>query len=243
MDEQSTTPDVQEEVVEQPDTTTEQPDVQPVEAQEQITSPEAEVSQVEIEEDEDEFSYPNYQIPESQPLDFNNLAVGDDNLIDPNALAGAINQQMATIEERATLKAQQAYQEQRAEEKSWDKAYEKYPELKTNKDLRDLVHRARIGEVADLLSKTQDPNSVKLPTPGQVAEKFFKYSNAQKTEGFKQATENVKVQSSAYVETSSKSSDDSADAKTKAFQNINNPNKQVAKQARQDLLKSMIFGE
>ena len=240
MDEQSTPTDVQPEAEVQ-EAPVEQTDVQ-TETPEPVAPQEPAEPAVEVVEEE-EYEYPNYQMPDAPNLDFNNLPVGDDNLIDPNALAGAINQQMATIEERATLKAQQAYQEQRAEEKSWDKAYEKYPQLKENKEIRDLVHRARLGEVADLLSKSQDPRSVKLPTPAQVADKFFKYSNAQKTEGFKQATENVKVQSSAYVETASKSSDDNADAKAKAFQNINNPNKLVAKQARQDLLKSMLFGD
>lgn len=224
----SEAPDQQASTDEQPEVTT-APEVEQV----------AEASQ-EVEEDDE---YPNFQMPDAPQLDFNNLPVGDDNLIDPNALAGAINQQMATIEQRAVAQAQQAFQEQRAEEKAWEKAYDKHPELKTNKELRDLVHRARLGEVADLLSKTQDPRSVKLPTPGQVADKFFKNISSAKQEGYKQATENVKVQSSAYVESSTTKTDDSSDAIAKARQNINNPNAEIRKQARQDLLKSMVFGD
>lgn len=211
-------------------------DEQPVETTE---APAEVVESTEVEEDE----YPSYQMPELPQLDFNNIQTGDDGLIDPNVLATAINQQMASIEQRATAKAQQVYQEQRNEERSWEKAYEKHPELKSNKELRDLVHRARLGEVADLLSKSQDPRSVKLPTPGQVADKFFKNITSAKQEGMKQATENVKVQSSAYVETSATKTDDGSDAIAKARQNINNPNKEVARQARNDLLKSMLFGD
>jgi hypothetical protein len=196
----------------------------------------------ETEEDED-FEYPNPVLPEFQPIDFSQLPVGEDNLIDPNALAGTINQSIAAAEERATLRAQQAYAEQRAEEKAWQKAYEKYPELKNNKELRDLVHNARLGRVADMLSKTQDASSVKLPTPSQIADSLFKHIGNAKVEGMKQATENTKVQSSAYVETATKSTNDAADARTKAFQNINNPNKEIAKKARAYLLKSMVFGD
>jgi len=196
-----------------------------------------------VQEEEDDFDYPQQQIPQFQPIDFNNLPVGEDNLIDPNALAGSINQSIVAAEERATLRAQQAYQEQRAEEKNWDKAYEKYPELKSNKELRDLVHRARLGEVTDMLSRTQDPSSVKLPTPGQIADKFFKYANTQKAEGMKQAIENTKVQSSAYVESAGTRTNDNADTKAKLYQNINNSNKEVAKKARTDLLKSMLFSD
>lgn len=221
--------------VDQQASTDEQPEV--------TTAPQVEEVAETSEEVEEDDEYPTYQMPDAPQLDFNNLPVGDDNLIDPNALAGAINQQMATIEQRAVAQAQQAFQEQRAEERAWEKTYEKHPELKTNKELRDLVHRARLGEVADLLSKTQDPRSVKLPTPTQVADKFFKNISSAKQEGYKQATENVKVQNSAYVETATTKTDDSSDAFAKARQNINNPNKEVAKQARQDLLKSMLFGD
>lgn len=164
----------------------EQPTVQPQdtsEAPEAAQPVETATAEPEVGSNDDEFEYPNVQIPQAQPIDFNNLPVGEDNLIDPNALAGSINQAIATAEERAALRAQQAYAEQRAEEKGWEKAYEKYPELKTNKELRDLVHRTRLGEVTDMLGRTQDPSSVKLPTPAQIADRFFKYIGNAKQEG------------------------------------------------------------
>lgn len=192
---------------------------------------------------DDEIEYPTYQGPQYQPIDFSQLQADENGLIDPNALAGTINQSIAAAEQRAVAQATQAFQEQRVEEKQWEKAYDKYPELKTNKELRDLVHNSRLGEVTNLLSKTQDTSSVKLPTPAQIADKLFKHMGTAKTEGMKQATENVVVQNSAHVETAGRRTDDTADNRSKLFQNINNPNKEVARKSRQELLKGMLFGE
>lgn len=191
---------------------------------------------------EEEEEIPYQQGPGVPRLDFNNLPANDEGLIDPNALAQQINQASAQTFEAARIAARNEYQEQRAEEKSWDKAYEKYPDLKENKELRDLVHRARLGEVADLLSRSQDPQSVKLPTPSQVASKFFKNLTAAKADGMKQATENTVIQASAHVETAGRRTNDSSDTKSKLYQNINNPNKEAAKKARSELLKNMLFG-
>lgn len=225
----------------------EQPDVNPEqqgevpEAPGDAPAPDAPADALGSDDEDDE--YLNYQIPNSQLLDFSNLPVGDDNLIDPNALAGTINQSIAAAEERATMRAQRAYAEQRAEEKSWEKAYEKHPELKNNKELRDYVHNARLGEVANLLSRNQDPSTIKMPSPGQVADRLFKYIETATANGMKQANENTVIQQSAHLETAGSRGSDSSDSRAKAYQNINNTNKEVARQARQDLLKSMLYGD
>lgn len=243
MDDQQVTQTDEQPVTPQEPVIDEQPTEAPAETTEE--SPEAPVEEVttpEVEEpEEDEEEYPSYEVPQVPQLDFNNLPAGEDGLIDPNLLAGAINQQINSAAEAAALRARNEYQEQRAEERNWEKAYTKYPELKDNKELRDLVHRARLGEVTDMLSKTQDARSIKLPTPSQVADKFFKYSNNKKVEGMKQATQNTVIQQSAHLETAGTRTSDNADGRTKLLQNINNPNKEVAKQARTDLLKSMLF--
>lgn len=192
--------------------------------------------------EEDDIEYPSYQAPQYQPIDFSQLQADENGLIDPNALAGTINQSIAAAEQRAVAQATQSFQEQRIEEKQWDKAYEKYPELKSNKELRDLVHNSRLGEVTNLLSKTQDARSVKLPTPAQIADKLFKHMGTAKSEGMKQATVNEVIQNSAHVETAGRRTDDSADNRQKLYQNINNPNKEQATKARTELLKSMLFG-
>lgn len=220
-----------------PDTPSEQPAPAP-----EPSVPETPVETAPAQETQEEAEYPNYQAPPLQPLDFSRLPVDENNLIDPSALAGAINNQMYGAVESARNAARQEYMEQRSEERSWEKAYEKYPDLKTNKDLRDLVNQARIGEATDILSRSNDPKAVKLPTPAQIADKFFKQIGTAKTEGMKQATENVKVQNSAYVETAGTKTNDGADNRSKLYQDLRNPNKLVAKQAGADLLKSMLFG-
>lgn len=196
--------------------------------------------------EDDDYADFNVNLPQVQPLDFSQLPVGDDNLIDPNALAGAINQQIAAAENRAFARSQQAQQEAQIEAKGWEKAYEKFPELKSNKELRDLVQNSRIGQISNEINRAKTPEEaqkIRLTSPSQAAEKFFKYMGNAKAEGMKQATENTVIQASAHVETAGTRTDDSSDAKSKAYQNINNPNKEVAKKARNDLLKSMLFGD
>lgn len=230
------------ETVTQDEPITEAAEVTETSSEPSVGQPETIAAPAEVVDDEEEDNdYPTYEVPQVPQLDFNNMPAGDDGLIDPNLLASAINQQVNSAAESARIAARNEYQEQRTEERNWEKAYEKYPELKTNKDLRDLVHRARLGEVTDLLSKTRDPQSIKLPTPGQVAERFFKQIGTAKQEGMKQATENTVIQASAHVESSGTRTSSDAESRTKMFQNINNSNKEVAKQARTELLKSMLF--
>ena len=146
-----------------------------------VQAPEAPVVE-EVSEIEEDYGYPDYQLPQNPGLDFSKLPVGEDNLINPEALASAITQQIATAEERATLRAQQSFQEQQAETRAWEKAYEKYPDLKTNKELRDMVQQTRIGQFTDAMNRTKNPAEVKFSTPMQVAEKFFKHIGTAKQE-------------------------------------------------------------
>lgn len=250
MDESQTTQDVPvasatpvEEVATFPTTPDVQTTVEAEPTDATVATPTVE-SNSEVEDDYADFQ--NVNLPQVEPLDFSQLPVGDDNLIDPNALAGAINQQIAAAENRAFARSQQANLEAQIEAKGWDKAYEKFPELKTNKELRDLVQNSRIGQISNEINRAKTPEEaqkIKLTSPSQAAEKFFKYMGNAKAEGMKQATENTVIQASAHVESAGTRTNDSSDAKSKAYQNINNPNKEVAKKARNDLLKSMLFGD
>lgn len=232
------------------DTTTEEP-VQdtPVEEPEQTTVEEpttvpepATEPTPEVEEEEEALPYQGPGVPQ---LNFNNLPANEDGYLDPNTLAGAINQANAQTFEAARTAARNEYQEQRTEEKSWEKAYDKHPELKENKELRDLVQNSRIGAYTDAMSRVRSPEqaqSVKLQTPTQVAEKLFKHLATEKAAGMKQATENTVIQASAHVETAGRRSDNSEN-RSKLYQNINNANKEVAKKARSALLKNMLFSD
>jgi len=193
--------------------------------------------------EEEEAYSPPPPIPAVAPIDFSQLPVDENNLIDPNALASQINQRIAQAEQNAAARAQQLYAEQESEKRQWDKAYEKYPDLKNNKEMRDLVHNARLGKVTELLSSNSDPSSIKLPTPAQVADNLFKYVGQAKTEGMQQANQNTQVQKSGVLETASRRSNDAVDAVTEARANINNPNKQLANKARSMLLHRYLTGE
>lgn len=201
------------------------------------------VAEALVETVEEDYGYPEYKLPPLQPLDIASLPVNEQNLIDPDAMSAAFNQQIANAEERATMRARQSFQEQQAETRAWDKAYEKYPDLKGNKELRDMVQQARIGQFTESFNRNTDPSTVKIRTPMQVADTIFKHIGTAKQEGMKQATTNTVVQQSAYTETSGRRSSDTGDARNKAFQNINNPNKAVANQARNDLLRKIAFGD
>lgn len=230
----------QEPTVQTPDEPTNQTVTAPAEPTTPVETPvEAPVdTPAPVEEEDDPIQYESTHVPQ---LDFSQLPVDENNLIDPNVLAQSINQQMAATVQSAAAAARNEVLEQRTEEKLWDKAYDSHPELKTNKDLRNLVHQARIGEATDLLARTKDPQSVKLPTPAQIADKLFKQIGQAKTDGMKQATENVKVQSSAYVETGGTKTNDASDQRQQLIQNFNNPKREVAIKARNDYLKSMLF--
>ena len=177
------------------------------------------------------------------PLDFSQLPTDENNLIDPNALAQQINQRIAMAEQNATQRAQQIYAEQEQEKRLWEKTYDKYPDLKNNKELQSLVQQARIGEATDILSRArtaEDAAAAKLPTPSQIADRLFKHLGTAKTEGMQQAQVNTVIQKSAQLETAGRKSDVSADSVAQARSNLNNPNKQIADKARSELLKNYL---
>lgn len=233
------------------------PDTQPTPAKEPAASPsepsqapqpepaQAEPTQVAAEPPAaEEEEVINYQSPTPvPPIDFSQLPVDENNLVDPNALAGMINQRISQAEQNALNQAQRIYAENEQEKRLWEKTYEKYPDLKNNKELQGLVQQARIGEATDLLSKAanaQEAAQMKLPTPAQIAEKLFKHIGTAKTEGMQQANTNTVVQKSAYLEPSGKPNDNAAESVQAARSNINNPNREVREKARNELLQKYL---
>jgi len=168
---------------------------QPVE-QEQVTE-QVETPQVEqvIEDDEIEElpSYPQYQQQQQSPIDISQLPMDAEGNVDPNAFANAIYQNAV---QQANVQAQRTVNEQLREQKLWQQAEKAYPEIATDKELRGMVNNARLGEMAASLGE-------KNPTPKQVADRIFKKINTAKASGVEQATNNVRVQNSATLESSS----------------------------------------
>ena len=140
---------------------------------------------------------PNYgQAPELQPFDWSNLPQDVEGNIDPNAFAAAINQQITQATEVARQQARMEAQEQIKEQKLWEQAENSYPELKQDKELRDMVKNARWGEWVAT-------NGQKNPSPKAIADKIFNKIGKAKQMGVEQAQNNVRIQESAVLETAS----------------------------------------
>lgn len=140
---------------------------------------------------------PNYgQTPELQPFDWSNLPQDVEGNIDPNAFAAAINQQITQATEVARQQARMEAQEQIKEQKLWEQAENSYPELKQDKELRDMVKNARWGEWVAT-------NGTKNPSPKAIADKLFNKIGKAKQMGVEQAQNNVRIQESAVLETAS----------------------------------------
>lgn len=205
---QAETPEVQQEVSEEASTTSEVAETPSTQSEQPI--------------EDDEADYPQYQ---STEIDLNALPRDPENpeYVDPQAYAQALQQQ-------AREAARQEFMEQRREEKLWEKAQEAYPELKTNKELRDLVHNSRMGEFV----------VGKNPSPKQVADRLFKYLNVAKADGAKQAQSNVVVQESARLETSSTRSNENSVDRSSLLGKVSSYNSQERDSAVDMLLKDMF---
>lgn len=168
---------------------------QPVEQEqvtEQVEQPQVE-QVIEDEEVEDLPSYPQYQQQQQTPIDISQLPMDAEGNVDPNAFANAIYQNAV---QQANVQAQRTVNEQLREQKLWQQAEKAYPEIATDKELRGMVNNARLGEMAASLGE-------KNPTPKQVADRIFKKINTARASGVEQATNNVRVQNSATLESSS----------------------------------------
>jgi hypothetical protein len=210
-----------------------------VEAEQTVESPEY--------EDEEEDSYTPFSLNQNPAnpapqLDLSQIPLDADGNYDANALAQAINNQLAA----ANQVAQQAtnmvveLEEKRREEQLWQKAMDKYPELKSDKQLAQEVDALRYGLLAkDVMSGNSD---ARLITPAKAAERVLSRFQAAKTEGMKTATESVKVQESAYIEPTSSGQTVDAGGEEALFQKMRSPDRFSAEQAQAELLKKRLFG-
>jgi hypothetical protein len=165
---------------------------QPVETEQVFETPQVE-QVIEDDEVEDLPSYPQYQQQQQTPIDISQLPMDAEGNVDPNAFANAIYQNAV---QQANVQAQRTVNEQLREQKLWQQAEKAYPEIATDKELRGMVNNARLGEMAASLGE-------KNPSPKQVADRIFKKINTAKASGVEQATNNVRVQNSATLESSS----------------------------------------
>lgn len=174
------------------------PTQEPAQAEPTPEAPVQAQAQPEVADDGVELdTLPNYgQAPELQPFDWSNLPQDVEGNIDPNAFAAAINQQITQATEVARQQARMEAQEQIKEQKLWEQAENSYPELKQDKELRDMVKNARWGEWVAT-------NGSKNPSPKAIADKLFNKIGKAKQMGVEQAQNNVRIQESAVLETAS----------------------------------------
>jgi len=205
---------------------------------EQSTEPEEVIS--EDDEDEDGTLMP-VSAPELQSplLDFSQLPADENGNIDPNALAEALQQRDQAILKQAASMVQEQ-EDRRQEERQWQKAIEKFPELKKDKSLAEEVQALRFGLFA---SDIQAGKQSKLVSPAQAYQRLQKrFSDAQNA-GFRQATANTRIEESVYVEPTSNASSASAEDSGEVFKRMRSPDRVEAERAGFEFLKNQLFGK
>lgn len=224
MDESQTQdePDVQDEAPEQEAPTEvqeETPEVTP-EAEAKVVDEGQESIQEEDSSDDDYQPQPTVAPPK--------LEVGEDGTLDVNQLNDWANQVVNVAQQRSAQEAQA----QVREKEQWNSLYEKYPELKGNKKMRDLIHQQRMGRIVA---------NGKDDVIG-AWESIRKFADESKQQGVKSAQESIVRQKSANLESASTPNDQSS-AKKRNEQLLDLSaarNRRTADEARHELLKGMI---
>lgn len=242
VEETQAQPPVAEEVQDQqpPQEVDHEEDVQEVpgveaDAPEQPVAPEV-TEEVLVDEEDDEpvIDFTPSAVPEVAPFDISKLPQDEDGNVDPAAFQTALGEYIAA---EASRQAQTGTNQLRMEmqyEREWNKAVSKFPELKTDKELRQLVQDQWMAGV--LLN-----DGTGYKSPEKVASRFQKLRGSAKQEGIKSATETVRVQASAHLESSATTAAPKASGAASAKERINNATSRAELDAANlDYLKELI---
>lgn len=154
--------------------------------------------------------------------------------VDSSAFMQWLSKRDQSVVETAKQTARQEIAEQtafnRAEEAQWRQAVKQYPQLEQDADIRNMVHNARLGELAQ----------GKNPTVADIANRLFSKIGNAKKEGAEQAQTNTHIQESAHLESSDTSASDSASKKQDLFNRMSSRDNREAEAARKDYLRSLI---
>lgn len=198
-------------------------------------------SQEEDDESYEPFSgYNDYQSQTPQ-IDLSQIPQNEDGTLNADALAQQINDQLAAAnqEARNARNLVLELEEKRREESLWHKAQDKYPELKSDKQLASEVQALRMGM---LMNEVNSGNAnAKILSPSQAYDRLQKRFATAKAEGVKQGTENVKVQESAYVETVNPGTAQGTD-KDQLFRQMRSGNRAESAKATDAYLEKILFG-
>lgn len=215
-----------------------------VSTEEEPAAETTETPEEEVEEDYSAQVQPPQPIPQLDASRF----VDENGYVDVKAMADAFNQSLSQVQLTASSAAQRELNAQRIEERQWNQATERFPQLKTDRTLRDIVQNARIGKTTELYQRAgNDPQAlaaIRIPTPAQIASDLFKRLGDAKSQGVKAATENVSIQQTARLETASTPGDvTNTNKKAELFSQIRDTDPIKAKNAQIGLLKELMFEE
>ena len=191
---------------------------------------------------------PMEYIPPAQPVSpIDPKAFVDENgYVDTTKLSEAINGALSAAQQTASATAQRELAAQRVEERQWNSAIEKYPELKTDRTLRDFVQNARIGRTTEMYRQAgnnpQALAAIKIPTPTQMASELFKRMGQAKNEGVQSATETTTVAESNTPLPSGNAAPTTS-KREELFKNIRSTDRLTAEKNQRELLKDLLFND
>ena len=195
-----------------------------------------------VEEEPEEYMPPAQQVSPIDPKAF----ADENGYVDVNKLTEAINQAITGVQQTASATAQREMAAQRAEERLWNATFDKYPDLKTDRSLRDFVQQARVGKATEAYRIAgNDPArmaQIKIPTPLQMASELFKRIGQAKTEGVQSATETTTVAESNAVLPSGNAAPTTS-KREELFKNIRSNDRLTAEASQKELLKDLLFND
>lgn len=195
---ESQTQELQEEAVEAPEVDTDESqhetdENQPLEeeaVQPEASEPETQQEE-EVEPEEEEGFNPSQleslQGPAVQTVEIQQY-IDEEGNFDAIGYNSAMQQQIAAQTQAAVQQAVATTQMQQSYDKEWNKALDKYPELKKDRELRDMVQ--------DIHANSAMPGR-KYLSPAKAAEKIFGIRSSAKAEGMKAAQQTRQVQAAA----------------------------------------------
>lgn len=147
------------------------------------------------------------------------------------SLTGNLTQMAQALAQHAERVATERVQAVETEKRGWDRTFTKYPQIRENKELRDQIHKMRLGEVA----VTGKPVS-----PVKMADRYFAQIAAAREDGVKQATQTVQVQATAHLETADNTASDKGLQTRQNWERTASRNRNEAEGARRDILKQLL---
>lgn len=206
------------------------------------TTPTTPAASVVEEEEPEEYIPPAQPVSPIDPKAF----VDENGYVDTTKLSEAINGALSAAQQTASATAQRELAAQRIEERQWNSAIEKYPELKTDRTLRDFVQNARIGRTTEMYRQAgnnpQALQAIKIPTPTQMASELFKRMGQAKNEGVQSATETTTVAESNTTLPSGNAAPTTS-KREELFKTIRSNDRLTAENAQKELLKDLLFND